>query len=147
MNVTLIPANEEHSQYILQMTRDGFAYVNPTLHKVIWRLNKNNTQYYLAKMKDKVVGFVDIEFETELAKLVAVYVQPNYRKKGVGTKITKDALQKIRAAGYTRTILLVREDNLPALRIYRKLGFKPSELPPQEIEGKRAIYMERYDAV
>ncbi len=46
-----------------------------------------------------------------------------YRGLGIGKKLLKAAIQKAEQKGLTRIELTVRENNLPAIALYKKFGF------------------------
>ena len=50
-------------------------------------------------------------------------VAPAHRGRGVGRLLLEEAARRLRAAGCSRWHLNVKEDNLPALALYRRAGF------------------------
>jgi ribosomal protein S18 acetylase RimI-like enzyme len=52
-----------------------------------------------------------------------VAVHPDYRRRGIGKELTKKAIQHARSLGHRDVWLHVREGNLPAIELYRSLGF------------------------
>jgi ribosomal protein S18 acetylase RimI-like enzyme len=69
-------------------------------------------------------GFADRLRAGDSALLTDLIVVEEARGRGIGTRLVQDALEVARALGSTRLSLEVRRDNLPALRIYRRLGFE-----------------------
>ncbi len=66
------------------------------------------------------------KFDLELARLVeigGVFTFPEYRKRGYGARIVGDLASRIRVLGKVPT-LQVDQDNVPAVRLYEKLGWK-----------------------
>jgi ribosomal-protein-alanine acetyltransferase len=71
----------------------------------------------------RLVGLLSgwvIEDEVEIDNLVVALA---HREKGVGKQILTAALQYAWHRGGRRVFLEVRESNLPALRLYRSIGF------------------------
>jgi ribosomal protein S18 acetylase RimI-like enzyme len=66
-------------------------------------------------------------------------VVPSHRRQGVGAALVEDALGLARAAGLAEVALFVSGDNLPALRLYERLGFKARTEWPHVIEYTRAL--------
>ena len=58
------------------------------------------------------------------ALLTDLIVSEEHRGRGIGTLLVRDALRVTVAAGLVRLSLEVRRDNVPALRIYQRLGFE-----------------------
>jgi ribosomal protein S18 acetylase RimI-like enzyme len=51
-------------------------------------------------------------------------VLPDWRGRGIGEKLIRRAIEASRAFGLSRVELEVREDNIGAFELYRKVGFK-----------------------
>ena len=66
----------------------------------------------------------------------AIFIDQEYRNQGIGTKFTEVTLELAREKGYRRIWLSVEVNNLIAVRVYRKLGFRLRDLygPEQEME-------------
>jgi ribosomal protein S18 acetylase RimI-like enzyme len=47
-----------------------------------------------------------------------------FRGQGIGNALLRSVLESAKARGLTRIELTVREKNLPALTLYRKVGFR-----------------------
>lgn len=68
----------------------------------------------------------------EEAELVRVAVRPSGRRQGLARRLLDRALSRLAQEGVGVVFLDVREDNAPALALYRRLGF-------DEV-GRRARY-------
>ncbi|HOL18373.1 MAG TPA: GNAT family N-acetyltransferase, partial [Bacillota bacterium] len=74
-----------------------------------------------------------------------------YRGLGAGEKLTKRVIEEAQKRGAAELLLLVNEDNRPAIRLYQKLGFVRAVLPALEpvLEaekkrtGRRRIVMQK----
>jgi ribosomal protein S18 acetylase RimI-like enzyme len=53
---------------------------------------------------------------------LAISLLPDFRNRGIGTRLLRNLLGRLAAAGYTKTSLSVDRDN-PATRLYARLGF------------------------
>mgnify|MGYP000855885461 CR=1 FL=1 len=53
-----------------------------------------------------------------------VYVQPRFRGKGIGTYVVAKLVEQVQKEGCA-VGLFVKKQNLPAIRVYEKLGFTP----------------------
>jgi len=58
------------------------------------------------------------------AYLYSFRIRPNYRNIGIGTRMIKILENFLIEKGYTRITLNVARDNLNAIRLYHRLGFK-----------------------
>ena len=76
----------------------------------------------------KVIGWCDILKNTRPTMLhcgsLGMGLLPEYRSKGIGTKLVTAILQRAAECGLHRVELEVFEDNAIAIALYRKVGFK-----------------------
>ena len=56
-----------------------------------------------------------------------VFVDENYRNKGLGTKLMEFVLELAKAEGVDSVELVVNSDNESAKRVYEKVGFEPTQ--------------------
>ncbi|HDM88452.1 MAG TPA: GNAT family N-acetyltransferase [Candidatus Bathyarchaeota archaeon] len=75
-------------------------------------------------VNDEIVSYASSLLQLPQAWMIGgVYTHPKHRNRGYGTlavsAITKEALKNAEAA-----VLFVRSDNKPAIRVYRKIGYR-----------------------
>ncbi len=82
-------------------------------------------ELYLIKFEQFVVGFLHIGYRGGNAAWIEdIYVDKNYRNKGIATQSIHDAEEIIKShAGYTSICFDVVPRNNEALRLYHKLGY------------------------
>lgn len=76
---------------------------------------------FLAIDQGHVVGYLDVTHCFEENEPYAVYVLPEYRRRGYGRKLLAKALECNRPKGM---MLLVETDNTPAIRLYESMNFR-----------------------
>lgn len=74
--------------------------------------------------------------------LFALAVRTPYRGMGIGEALSRAVIRRAASEGAKELWLLVREDNRPALRLYRKLGFEVKPIP--EIQAQLEEEQSRY---
>jgi RimJ/RimL family protein N-acetyltransferase len=90
----------------------------------------------------RVVGWCDIIRNTRAAKLhcglLGMGLLPEYRGKGIGTRLLTEILKQAAARGLHRVELEVFEENSAAIALYNKAGFKKEGRKSHavRIEGK-----------
>jgi ribosomal-protein-alanine N-acetyltransferase len=71
----------------------------------------------------KIIGYVIFWQIGDEAQINNVAIHPDYQGKGFGEQTLRYVLERLRENGIHFVSLEVRVSNLPALRLYRKLGF------------------------
>src|SRR6185503_11528351 len=95
------------------------------------------------RASDGVVGFSLTRTVADESELLLIAVLPGEQRRGVGTLLLDDFLDRAREKGGSRVHLEVRDGN-PAIDMYRSAGFSPV--------GRRRNYYHatsgrRYDAI
>jgi ribosomal protein S18 acetylase RimI-like enzyme len=75
---------------------------------------------------DKAYGYID-----EVTPELAIGIDPNYRGRRVGSALLAHLLELVKAH-YPAVSLNTRTDNLPAVRLYERMGF-------QKVEGSEVV--------
>ncbi len=112
--------------------------------------------FYVAEVGGKVVGYVmsRVEFgapyvvEGSIVKkghIVSIAVLEGYRRRGIGRRLMENALRSLKEVYECKEVYLeVRVSNLPAIRLYEKLGFKKVRIIPMYyLDGEDAYLMAR----
>ena len=77
----------------------------------------------------RAVGFLRLRHDAPGAGYIAdLAIHPDYQRRGLGEATTRWALAWFRQEGLRRAALTVSVDNVPAVALYRKLGFTPQEM-------------------
>jgi GNAT superfamily N-acetyltransferase len=85
-----------------------------------------------------VAGFSD-EDDTTTAHLIAMYVTPAARGRGVGAALVEAQLAWARDEGYERTTLMVNLANGAAVALYERLGFRHTGMRAPLREGPHVL--------
>jgi len=143
---------------IAEASEQELALVQARLNPGVWlspaRRNPNAT-HYVAKIGAQLAGFVElVRHPPEHAPYVghwlfSLHVWTRYRGLTIGEQLTRRVMEQARAEGARELLLVVHEDNHPAINLYRKLGFVCVELPALEAQlqaektqtGRRRIVM------
>ena len=81
------------------------------------------------------LGFMLLLFVAEDAELLTVAVRPGARRQGIASSLMADFFQLAHQRKATNAFLEVAADNVPAQRLYARLGFL--------VEGTRRDYYKR----
>ena len=90
----------------------------------------------VALYQDRVIGHTILCPVNPTRAEFAIFIDQEYRNQGIGTKFTEVTLEFAREKGYRRVWLSVEVNNLCAIRVYKKMGFRMRDLfgPEQEME-------------
>ena len=99
-----------------------------TKQQLAYLLTDYNAIGLAALVNGEIAGFaiarVDIRRNEQFGHIVTVDVIPAYRRKGIAPKLLHKIETILRERGIKECRLEVREDNVVALNLYQKLGYK-----------------------
>ena len=97
-------------------------------------LPRRDVSVLLAERGDKAVGFASLTlrptpyYEGPLAQLEELYVRPEVRGQGIGTRLLTDLVALVRRRGGGEIDINVDESDVDARRFYERHGFTNREL-------------------
>jgi ribosomal protein S18 acetylase RimI-like enzyme len=132
------------------------AWLNPHAPEQNISINPNVTNW-VAKRGAKVIGFVQLVRRPKRDQPYAGYwlfsltVMLLYHGMGIGEALCQAVIDKAREEEASELSLLVRKDRLPAVELYRKLGFEVKVIPAMEdkleeeniLHGYRRVVMSK----
>lgn len=84
--------------------------------------NKNNI-YLVAIVDGLIAGYCGCYGVAGEGYIYNVAVGKNYRRQGIGFRLLQDLIEAAKSRGIKSLTLEVRKSNLPAIKLYKKLGF------------------------
>jgi ribosomal-protein-alanine acetyltransferase len=91
-------------------------------------LTDYNSVSLIALTSDVIMGFIIgsayFERNSLVGHVLTIDVLPDQRRKGIGTLLLQELEKLFKAKGAHACTLEVREDNVAAIGLYRKLGYK-----------------------
>lgn len=97
-----------------------------------------NTQYFVAKNNDEIVGFVGILIIIDQVTIMNIVTQKNKRKLGIGSLLLEKIIDFSKKNNIKSIILEVDEKNIPGIKLYEKFKF--------QINGYRKNYYHNGDS-
>jgi [ribosomal protein S18]-alanine N-acetyltransferase len=79
--------------------------------------------FLVAIVGRRIAGYSIACIRRQAAELASIAVLPNYRGRGVATRLLKTTRRNVRRRGATAMWLMVRPDNKTAVSLYQTLGF------------------------
>ena len=99
---------------------------------------KTDFEYHLDK---KVVGYIRVEDTIDVINIIDVFVESEYRQKGIASELLRYIFNKYGNRN-VRYMLEVRENNIAAINLYKKFGFKVINIRDKYYKEENALIME-----
>ncbi|MDO5556373.1 MAG: ribosomal protein S18-alanine N-acetyltransferase [Clostridia bacterium] len=87
-------------------------------------LQNPNSKYLVAKLNNQIVGFGGIWKSPDDIHITNIVVNKNFRRQNIGTIILSHLINLSKKENITSITLEVSSTNIPAQKLYEKLGFK-----------------------
>lgn len=106
------------------------------------QVDNENSHFLVALVDDKVAGYMGLQIFSGEGYVTNVAVLPEYRGRG----IAKALIEKQFENKMDFITLEVRESNLPAINLYKKMGFKNVGIRPNFYSNptENAVIMTKY---
>ncbi|MBX5328741.1 MAG: ribosomal protein S18-alanine N-acetyltransferase [Candidatus Bathyarchaeota archaeon] len=128
MEVTIEDASIQQLDRLYEIEMECFDKEAFTKQQIANLLTNYNSVGLVAKISGKIVGFVIgmlyVERTALAGHILTIDVSTAYRKKGIAQKLLQGIEKIFKEKGAKTCHLEVREDNIVALRLYQKLGYK-----------------------
>jgi ribosomal-protein-alanine N-acetyltransferase len=144
--VTVRPAKPEDLHYIRSLGKKVFQQYGPYEEMLVGWFESGFTITFLALTERRPVGFAmlsgqkGIWYLPRVSELLAIAVEPEKWKLGIGDLLMKEVQRKAEAEGVEMLILHTAVENLPGQKLFKKYGFVPLDI-------KKNFYPEGQDAL
>lgn len=102
-------------EYADTLSNDEIKRINDYIHTSI---HAEIDDYKNIVVSDKIVGALLVTDENDGVLLDEIYLEKDYRGKGIGSKILKDIIEN-----HNTIYLWVYKENIGAISLYKRLGF------------------------
>ena len=93
--------------------------------------------------KDKIIGFLLYSLIYDRIEIEQFEVITKERGKGIGDKLLKYLIEKYQDTDIKNITLEVKEDNIVAINLYKKYGFKNVSTREKYYDGINGLLMEK----
>ena len=102
--------------------------------------NNEYVQYYAYKIDNKYIAFLCFMNISEEVEIIDAFVLEKYRRNNIMTSLFNYLFKNEK---YTKIFLEVSEENIGAINLYKKLGFKVISVRKGYYNGIDAYVMEK----
>ena len=106
---------------------------------------KNNTftNYYIYIDNTKALAFINYQVMYERSELIDINVLDSYQNMGIASKLIEFMLEDLKSKNVENITLEVRKNNLNAIHLYEKYGFKEVGIRKGYYQGIDGILMKK----
>ena len=105
-------------------------------------LESPNSKYIIAKTNGgEIIGFAGIKIIVDTADIMNIVVKKSWRNQGVGNLLLSNLISICKISNLSSLSLEVNEDNLPAIHLYEKFGFKQVGVRKNYYQDKDGMIM------
>jgi ribosomal protein S18 acetylase RimI-like enzyme len=122
------------------------GYVAAGLHEFVMNYDPARSRVWVCEYDNKMVGFLALMDRGEAAQLRYFLVVPAFRGLGLGRKLLDQYMAFLRQCQYRSTYLWTTEEQVAAIKLYQRYGFRLSEEKASTAFGK-PLMEQRYDLV
>jgi ribosomal-protein-alanine N-acetyltransferase len=147
MEVKIETASIKLLDQLYQIEEQCFDEEAFTKRQIAYLLSDYNTIALVAKANMGIAGFiitqVEVEENEEFGHIITINVPPNYRRKGIATKLLCEIEGLLKQKGITECRLEVREDNNSAIKLYHKLSYQTIGKLDRYYGKKHGLYLKK----
>lgn len=130
--MTIENASIRHLKELYKIETKCFTKEAFTKQQITSLLSDYNSISLIAKVDNEIVGFIIsvmyFEDDTLVGHILTIDVLPSHQRKGIAQRLLQETEKLFEEKGAKTCRLEVREDNVAALRLYQKLGYKKTAM-------------------
>lgn len=127
-NLVLRRAYDQESEDIEEICR--YFWDETEFHCFDQEFSVNDCANIIAIAEGETAGLLSYQKQNDTLIVVVMNVYPEFQGQGIGRMLLKEALEQGHKQGCVTVKVATTNDNLPALCLYQKMGFRFSELLP-----------------
>jgi ribosomal-protein-alanine N-acetyltransferase len=132
---------------LLEIEKQCFNEEAFTKRQIAYLLADYNTISLEAKANNNIVGFIIAQAEIEdnrwYGHIITINVAPDYRRKKVATRLLQTMERILKERSIPECRLEVREDNIPAIKLYQKQGYQTLGKLERYYGKKHGVYLKK----
>lgn len=123
--VTFRTMTLDDAEYVAELDAKSFTEQDSWDSDYFFYCAQNDQVIYIVgELNGKIVACAGVGFFDDAAEIETFAVDPNFRRRGIGTALFNELLSAINSHGAAMIFLEVRPSNHAALKFYTNLGFQ-----------------------
>lgn len=147
MSVTIEDASIRHLDRLYEIEIECFEREAFTKQQIAHLLTDYNSVSLVAKVNGEIVGFIIgmiyLERNSLTGHILTIDISRIHRQKGTAQKLLQEIEKIFTEKGVKACRLEVREDNIAALRLYQKFGYKKVAKLKNYYGNAHGIYLKK----
>ncbi|MEM3640685.1 MAG: ribosomal protein S18-alanine N-acetyltransferase [Candidatus Bathyarchaeia archaeon] len=147
MELTIEDASIRYLDSLYEIEMKCFTKEAFTKQQIAYLLTDYNSIGLIAKVNGQIVGFIIgriyIDEESLIGHILTLDVSPTHRQKGIAQRLLLEIEKIFKGKGVKECRLEVREDNIAAINLYRKLGYKKVGKLRHYYENAHGLYLRK----
>lgn len=125
ITIDMLDCSDDNLKSYLEANYLGFYNVQDAERELRFRLGDERTGIFTAQEHEKIVSSVTVwHISDERAATENIFTIPKYRRKRIGLATVAKSLSYLRDKGYKTATLTCAGDNLNAIALYNRIGYK-----------------------
>jgi len=121
-------ASIEHLDRLCEIEMKCFETEAFTKQQIAYLITDSNSVILVSRVKGEIVGFIIgktyMDKKPATGQILTIDVSPNQRRKGIGKRLLHEIEKTLKDKGVKICYLEARENNIVALSLYHKFGYK-----------------------
>ncbi|MCD6323911.1 MAG: ribosomal protein S18-alanine N-acetyltransferase [Desulfurococcales archaeon] len=119
IHINMVSLREHYPEYFW---RDHLRYWGKAF--LVAEVDGDVVGYVMTRV-ERSIGYLSRLLPKKVGHIVSIAVHPDYRRRGLGTKLMSEAERRLKEVyGVKEIYLEVRVSNEPAIKLYEKLGYE-----------------------
>lgn len=139
MQKKILKMNEKYLEKLIEDLNQFDEFWNEKILRDEFK-NENSEYFVLVNEDDELCAFAGLWFNIDEAHVMNVAVRKNFRNNGLGSEFMKFLIDRAKQKEKVCITLEVREDNIPAIALYKKCMF-------EEVGRRKKYYNKLIDGI
>jgi len=127
-----------------EMLQEEFSYIDLSEKKIFSKIDNENFFLIKCHQKNIILGFAELEFLENKARLNAIFVEEAFRGQKIATKLLHAIFHEAKRRRIHTIFLLVKEGNFAAKELYIKNDFNYIKMHNKELDGSKVEVWEKH---